>query len=169
MTSTRPEIAPEERAAALKERIYVTFTALAVVLALRSHGGEVGASETITTLLITVVGTLLAVTVADFVSHLVAHAQLPTRSELARMLRTTLGAFGAVVLPLVFVGFAVAGSWSVDAALRASTIALVVTLGVVGYIAVRRVRIPFWQKVLLLLGEVAVGGLVIALELLAHG
>jgi hypothetical protein len=100
MARTRDaDIPAEERATQLKERIYVTFTALAVVLALSSHASEVSAGEVATTLLITVI----------------------------------------------------------------------VTLGVVGFLAVRRVQIAAWKKVLILLGEVAVGGLVISLELLAHG
>ena len=52
---------------------------------------------------------------------------------------------------------------------RLATIALLVALGVVAFLAVRRVRIPGWQKVLVLLAEVVLGAAVIGLELLAHG
>jgi hypothetical protein len=163
------EPSAEERAENLKERIYVTFTALAVVLALRSDADEVTAETAAATLVITVVGILLAVLTADFISHLVVHARMPSRGEAAHMVRVCVGASGAVVLPLVFVVLAGTGVWRIEAALRASAIALLVALGVVAFLAVRRVRIPGWQKVLVLLAEVVLGAAVIGLELLAHG
>lgn len=158
----------EERAERLKERIYVTFTALAVVLALRSHADEVTAGAAALTLVITVVGTLLAVLIADFVSHLVVHARMPSPGEAAQMLRVCVGAFAAVVLPLVFVMLAGVGVWRIEVALQAATIALLVALGVVAFLAVRRVQIPGWQKVLVLVAEVLLGAAVVGLELLAH-
>lgn len=160
----------EHRAEALKERVYVTFTSLAVVLAMQSHSEEaLSPGQAATTLSITVVGTLLAVFVADFVSHLAVHASTPTRSELRDMIRVSFGAFGAVVLPLVFIGFAALGSWSIDSALRAATIALIMTLVVVGYLAVRRVKMAWWKRVVVLGAEFVLGLAVVGLELLAHG
>lgn len=160
----------EHRAEALKERVYVTFTSLAVVLALQSHSGELLTSgEAAATLSITVVGTLLAVFVADVVSHLAVHATAPTGAELRRMTGVSFGAFGAVVLPLIFIGFAALDAWSIDAALRASTIALTVTLIAIGFLAVRRVKMAWWQRLIALGAEFAVGAAVVGLELLAHG
>lgn len=163
-----PARATQERAERLKERVYVTFAALAVVLTLRSHG-DVSAGVAATTLLITVGGTVLAVFLADVVAHLAVHAALPTVAELRHMVRVCTGALGVMVLPMVFIGIAATGTWRVDGALRASTIALVASLGVVGWLAVRRVTLPRWQKVVVLLAEVALGIAVVALELLAHG
>lgn len=163
-----PAPTPEERADRLKERVYVTFAALAVVLTLRSHG-EVTAGVAATTLLITVGGTLLAVLLADVVSHIAVHAALPTAAEARHMVAVCTGALGVLVLPMLFVGLAASGTWTVDGALRASTIALVASLGVVGWLAVRRVALPGWQKLIVLVAEVALGVAVVALELLAHG
>ena len=157
----------EDRAEHLKERVYITFTALAVVLALRSHGAS--AEEAGVTLLIAVTGTLLAVFVADVVSHIAVHAALPTEPELRRMLRVSFGALGALAVPFAFIGFAIAGSWPITSALRAATIALVAALVVIGYLAVRRVRLPAWQKLIVLFAEFALGAAVVGLELLAHG
>lgn len=163
-----PAPTPEERADRLKERVYVTFAALAVVLTLRSHG-DVTAGVAATTLLITVGGTVLAVLLADMVSHVAVHAALPSPAEARHMVAVCTGALGVLALPMVFVGVAATGSWTVDGALRASTIALVASLGVVGWLAVRRVALPRWQKLLVLAAEVALGVAVVSLELLAHG
>ncbi len=156
----------ESRAEALKERVYITFTALAVVLALREHATSV--AEATLTLLIAVIATLLAVFLADVVSHIAVHAVLPTRPQLRHMLRISIGAIGAVVLPFVFLAIAARG-WELDKALRASSIALVASLIVIAYVAVRRVRLPLWQRLLVLVVEFALGLLVLTLELLVHG
>ncbi|WP_019135386.1 hypothetical protein [Cellulomonas massiliensis] len=160
---------PGERADRLKERLYVTFAALGVVLALRSHGAGVPAREAATTLTITIGGALLAVLLADVVSHLAAHGSLPTVREARHMVAVSAGAAGVLVLPLVFLGLAARGVWDVGGALRASTIVLLVSLAVIVGFAVRRIALPVWQRVLLLAGIVAVGAGVVALELLAHG
>jgi hypothetical protein len=156
----------EFRAEALKERVYLTFTALAVVLALREHANSV--AEATLTLLIAVIATLLAVFLADVVSHIAVHAVLPTGPQLRHMLRISIGAIGAVVLPFVFLAFAARG-WELEKALRASSIALVASLVVIAYVAVRRVRLPLWQRLAVLVVEFALGLVVLFLELLVHG
>lgn len=106
---------PDERVANLKERVYITFTALAVVLALRSS--DVPAGEAAATLLIVVAGTVPASFVADVVAHIAVPAALPVRSELGTMVRATFGALGALALPFVFVCISAAGAWRSDRAL----------------------------------------------------
>lgn len=158
-----------ERAELLKERIYVTFTSLAVTMTLLSHAEEVTPGSAALTLVIAVVGTLLAVFVADFISHLAVHSALPSRRELAHMARVSFGSAGTIVLPLVLMGLAAAGVLEVDDALRVSTIVLLLTLVAVGYLAVRRARMPAWLKLVVLFAEVVLGVTIVALELLAHG
>jgi hypothetical protein len=157
----------EARAERLKERVYVTFTALAVALALRSHAESAGTA--IGTLLIAVLGTVLAVFVADVVSHIAAHAALPDRGELRHMTSVSFGSLSVLVVPFILVGLAAADVWQLEQALRATTFVLVATLVAVGYVAVRRVRLPVRQKLVVLFGEFALGVLVVLLELLAHG
>ncbi|QBR92327.1 hypothetical protein [Nocardioides euryhalodurans] len=164
-TAGDPELV--ERAARLKERVYITFTALAVVLALGSHAESAGRAAL--TLLIAVTGTALAVLVADVVAHVVVHARLPTGRELGSMVRVSSSALASLLLPFVFLGLGVAGIWESDTALRAATIALVVALVAIGYLAVRRLQLPLLQRLVVLLAEVVLGLAVIALELLAHG
>jgi hypothetical protein len=154
------------RAERLKERVYVTFAALAVVIALRDHLESPGAATR--TLAITVGGTLLAVLVADLVSHVVVHQALPDRDELRHMLSVTRSGLLPVVLPLLYLAMATAGIWSVGAALRASTIALVVTLVVIGWAAARRLRLTLVQRLVVLGAEGVLGVGVVLLELAAH-
>ncbi|MEU4688886.1 hypothetical protein [Actinoplanes sp. NPDC023714] len=157
----------EARADRLKERVYITFAALAVVLALREH--HTSAARAGSTLIIAVGGTLLAVLVADVVSHIAVHQVMPTRPQLRHMIGVVTGALGALVLPFVFLALAYAEVWTTEQALRRSTIALVAWLVAIGWAAVRRVRLPVWQKMIVLFAEFALGAAVVALEWLAHG
>ncbi|MCM6761165.1 hypothetical protein NB037_01920 [Rathayibacter sp. ZW T2_19] len=76
-----------QRADALKERVYVTFTAFAVCLTLGQHSEETTVAEASATLALTVVGTLLAVFLADVIAHIAIHSILPN-TALVRHLAT---------------------------------------------------------------------------------
>ncbi|MBO3662343.1 hypothetical protein [Microbacterium stercoris] len=156
------------RADRLKERIYVTFAALAVTVTLLAHG-HVSALEAIITLSVTVLGTLFAVFTSDVVSHLVVHQRLLRRDELRHATATTFSAVGAVVLPLAFLGAAALGLWRTETALTAGAVALLVALVGIGYLAARRVPLVWWQRLLVLGAEAALGLIVIVLQLAAHG
>lgn len=166
--TTRQVPDAEARAESLKERIYVTFTSLAVLLTLQTHASETTTGAAALTLLIAVVGTLLAVFVADLLSHLTVHAKLPTASELRHMVGVSIGSIGVVVLPMVFLGLARIEVWSIETALLAAVAVQLATLAFVGFLAVRRIALPAWQKLMVLLAEVVLGLAVIGLELLAH-
>lgn len=156
-----------ERAAVLKERIYLTFTALAVVLALQAHPPEY-ALEAFLTLLVTVLGVLLAVFLADMIADVVVHERIPTRDEVRHALRVSFGAIGALALPFLFLGLASFGVWPLLGALRASAIALVVALVVIGLLAIRRVPLTPGQRLIALGAEAVLGLATIGLQLLAH-
>jgi hypothetical protein len=169
MSSPTDVTETERRADQLKERIYVTFTSLAVVLALASHADEVSPRSAAATLLITVSGTLLAVFVADVVAYIAVHATLPTLDEFRHMLRVSIGSISVIGLPMIFLAVAGAGAWETARALRASTIALAASLIAIGYLAVRRVRLPLRQRLVVLFAEFGLGVVVVLIELLAHG
>ncbi len=158
----------ERRAERLKERIYVTFAALATTLALQADVDHLGAGEAALTLTLAVAGTLLAVLVADLVSHVVVHEALPDASESRHMLAVVAGALPVLVLPLAFLGLSGLGVLPLAAAIGAALAVLVATLVVVGFLAVRRVRLPFGQRLLVLLAEAGLGLAVVGLEVLAH-
>ncbi|MCX6501336.1 MAG: hypothetical protein NT132_02850 [Microbacterium sp.] len=158
----------EGRAERLKERIYLTFTALAVLLALGAHG-HVSAGEALRTLAVTVLGMLLAILVADVVSHMVVHERAMVPAEYRHALATSFGALGALVIPFVFLTLSAFGLWQIEGALRGAVVALVVALIVIGLSAIRRLRLRWWQRLIALGAEAVVGIAVIGLQILAHG
>jgi hypothetical protein len=168
-TGNRGSESPQRHASRLRERIYVAFTSLAVVIVLATHSEELTARSAAATLFVTALGTVTAAFTAEYMAHLVAHETPPARDELRHLIRTATGALATVVLPLVSLALAGAGIWPLDRALRTARTVLVVTLAAIGFLAVRRVRLAAWRKIVLLLILAALGAAVILLETLAHG
>lgn len=155
------------RADHLKERIYLTFAALAVLLAINAHGHP-EALDALLTLLVTVFGTLLAVFVADIISFVVAHERAMNASERRHAVSASFGTLGAVTTPVILLGLASLGIMEVETALRVSIIVLVVTLVLIGWVAVRKIPLKWWQRLIALGAEAALALGVIGLQLLAH-
>lgn len=170
---TRRSAAPgpeelERRAERLKEQVYIAFTTLTACLSLVAEADHLRPAVSAERLVIAVVGTLAAVFVADLVSHTALHGALPDRAELRHMLGVVLAPIAVLVLPLLLIGAAGLALLPLRAALTASVVVLVGTLLVVGLLAVRRLRLPIGVRLLVLLGEFALGLLVVGLEVAAH-
>jgi hypothetical protein len=150
-----------------KERIYATFTGLAIVLVIWANG-HAEADHALLALTLGVLGITVAGFVSDVISHLAVHQEFPGRTELGILLRVASGALGTVLVPGILLLLAWLEIMSVDAALRASIIVYIVTLAVVGWFAVRRSTLTWWKQALVLLGLVVLGLLVVLLQSLAH-
>ena len=157
---------PAVLAQALKERVYATFTGLAIVLVLRAH--ETTPRDATFSLVIGVLGITIAGFAAEVIAHLAAHASFPDRDELGRMFRIASGAFASVVVPVVLLLCSWPGWISVETALAASMWVYLATLGLVTWVAVRRTALNWGQRLLALVALVLLGGIVIVLQLLAH-
>lgn len=153
-------------ALALKERVYATFTGLAIVLVLRAHESTPQAATF--SLVIGVLGITVAGFVADVIAHLAAHASLPDRHELGRMFRVASGAFASVGVPVVLLLLSWPDWITLTGALQAATWVYLATLALIGWAAVRRTDLRWWKQLLALGGLVLLGGIVIVLQLLAH-
>ena len=89
-----------------------------------------------------VIGSLLGIFVADLLSHLTVHSKLPTGDELHHMITVSADGLGVLVTPLLLLTAAGLGLWSTAAALGWAIVVLVVSLAVVGFLAIRRLEIP---------------------------
>lgn len=157
----------EAIAVSLKERVYATFTGLAIVLVVLGNG-RADAAHALSALVLGVLGIAAAGFVSDVISHLAAHRAFPTRREVALMLRVAAGALGTLVIPVVLLALAAFGVLGLDTALRAASAVYIATLGLVGWVAVRRSRIAWWQQLLALAILMALGLAVVGLQILAH-
>lgn len=153
----------------LRERVYVTFASLAVILTLLTHAHGLGAGTAAASLTITAVGTVAAAWLAELIAHLAAHGGLPDREKLRAMTGTSWGALLTIVVPLLALAGAGRGWWEVTAALRVGVIALIVSLVLIAWLGIRRTKLP-WPAQVLALGVLAVLAVgVVALKQLAHG
>ena len=156
------------RAAALKERVYVAFTVLAVIIALRTHGGHPSAIAALGTLAMAVVATIVAVYVADLVSSMVINERLPHRNEHRRILAGTLGAGVVALPPVACIALAVAGAYSASVGLLAAMLVILITLIGIGIVAVHNLHLRRPHKMIVLTAEAVLALGVIALELWSH-
>lgn len=162
----RPEV---ERAEALKERVYATFTGLAIVLVQHANVEHVTATRAALTLLVGIVAITAAGFVADVIAHLAVHGAFPREAELGRMLRVSGTALASAGGPLVILALAAFGVFELEPALLAASILYLLTLGLIGFIAVRRTRVAWWKQAVALGMLVALGLAVVVLQQLAHG
>jgi hypothetical protein len=146
----------------LRERIYVTFTALAILMALNAHGEHLDSPTVLWTLVISVVGVLLAGLASDLVSHMIVHNTLPTAREFRHLLAVASRALTVIVVPVLVLAAAMLG-W-----MQARTAVVIASLAVIARIAVSRTGIAGWKQLIVLVGIVALGVLVVFLEQLAH-
>lgn len=159
----------EELAEALRERVYAGFTGLAIVLVQLENAEHVGAVRATVTLLVGIVAITAAGFVAGVVAHLAVHSAFPDRAETGRMLRVSGSAIASAGGPLVILALAVFGVFDLEPALRAASIVYLATLALIGLVAVRRTRAPWWKQLIALGALLALGLAVVVLQHLAHG
>jgi hypothetical protein len=151
----------------LKERVYATFTGLAIVLVVSGNADHT-ASAALFALVIGVLGITLAGFVSDIIASLAVHRTLPDATEMRVMVQVAWGALATLVLPTILIVLGWVGVFSLDGALRAATIAYLVTLVVISYLAVRRAHLRWYTQLLALGMLVVLGALVVGLQTLAH-
>lgn len=153
----------------LKERVYATFTGLAIVLVLAGESGHLTPERAAITLFIGIVAISLAGFVAEIIAHTVAHESLPNGVEAREMLGVSGGALGSASAPLIPLLISWwGGALELDVALRISTIIYLVALAAVAYIAVRRTKLRWWLQLGAMVVLVLLGALVIGIQTLAH-
>jgi hypothetical protein len=158
---------PDERREAgdrLRERIYATFTALAILMALNGHGDGLDPLNVLLTLLISVGGVLLAGLASDLISHMIVHNTVPSAREFRHMVAVASRALTVIAVPAIMLLIAAGGAVTVHTAMTVG----VVSLAVIAQLAVKRTNLSSGKRILVLAAIVALGVAVVALEQLAH-
>jgi len=155
------------RTRSLKERIYATFTGLAILAAVVA-GGHAAAWDAFLTVLVGVFGISLAGFVAEAVAYQVGHKKLPDRAELGVMGKIALTALGSASVPLIVLALSGFGLLDVDLALRLGMALYAVTLVGIFLVAAHRSGLSALQKLVSSAMFVGVAGLVVGVLLVAH-
>lgn len=151
----------------LKERVYATFTGLAVVLILVVEADHLTPGQAMLRLGASVV----AICTAGFISDVIAHASVTGQTargwELRSMFTAALGGVVTVLVPLLIAVGSLLTWYSLEAALYATVVVYVLTLVIIVHNAVRRTSLSWGAQAAALGAILLVGALFIALELLA--
>jgi hypothetical protein len=151
-----------------KERVYATFTGLAIALVVSGDGEHGEPQHAFLAVVLGVLGITIAGFVSDIVSHLAVEGGFPHGRDLRVIIRIAGGALGTVVTPGILLLLAWMDVLGLAGALRATVIVYLATLGIIGWMAVRRSRLAWWQQVVALALLVALGFGVVGLQTLAH-
>jgi hypothetical protein len=163
------EAAPEDVAALLRERIYGGIACLSTLLLLLRDPADESSAWSLVLDVVVATGSLWAASLlADVVSHLAAHGSAPRGAEARRMFRTSGQILEAAVVPVVLLVLSGFGVLMTERAIRAGVWVSVVTLGLFALLAVRRTKLAWWKRYLLVAALVGLGALVVLLKTLAH-
>jgi hypothetical protein len=160
---------PEEVRPRIRERVYITFTGLAVLLAFAAHAGDTDAWTIASALLIGVVGAVLAGLFADVIAELAVGGRAPRARAMAGYLAVSGTALATAVVPLGFLVAAGIGWIDVSTALVFAIGTMALGLAVIAFAAVARAGLPWWAKLAVFVGELLFAAVVIVVKLLAHG
>ncbi|WP_051471017.1 hypothetical protein [Patulibacter minatonensis] len=164
----RERPSPGALAEHLRERVYGTVAVLASILTLLDPGHEGDAVGAAVTLVVTVVALWAASLFADLTAHLAVHQRLPDRGATRSLLSSHHQILVVAVVPALLVLSTETGWWEAHTALGWAAAVQVLTLALVGGLAVRGTRIPFWGRLVVVAGVVGLGLLVVGIKLLTH-
>ncbi|WP_435527046.1 hypothetical protein [Microbacterium aurantiacum] len=160
------ESEPATYSAYLRERIYASFTGLAIVLVV-SGADHPEPEHAFLALLLGVVGITVAGFVSEVISTMLTEQTAPDRAEWHHMLRVAGGGFATVVTPAVLLALAWIGVLDLGFALDLAAFGYIATLAVIGWLAVRRSRLTVPARLGVFALLLGLGLLVIALQTLA--
>lgn len=163
------EVAPEVVASLLRERIYGGIACLSTLLLLMRDPGDEPSAWPLVLDVVVATGSLWAASLlADVVAHLAAHGSAPRGAEAGRMVRTSGQILEAAVIPVVLLVLSGLRVLTTERAISAGVWVSVVTLGLFALLAVRRTKLAWWKRSLLVAALLGLGALVVVLKTLAH-
>jgi hypothetical protein len=160
-------LGPSESAEHLRERVYGTVSVLAA-LATLLYSEHHGAGDAILSVAITTGSLWAASLFADITGHLAGHQKPPSRRETLALLSSRSQILACATAPIGLLAAAAFGWWHLHTALIWSAWTQVLTLGVVGLLAVRGTALSFFSKVLVVTAEVGLGLVVVGIKFLSH-
>ncbi|MFW0782965.1 hypothetical protein AAFP35_00460 [Gordonia sp. CPCC 206044] len=152
----------------LKERVYAAFTGLAIVLVVYNSADGHDAAYAFEVLLVGVVAITLAGLASDGIAHLAVHREFPHGADLVGILRAAAGALGTMLAPLISIVLAWLDVLTLRTALLVAGYIYIGTLVLIAWLAVRKARVTWWQKLAALVTLALLAFVVLAIQVLAH-
>lgn len=155
--------------ALLRERLYGAISCLATLAILARYSDEdTSASARILDVAVATGGLWAAGLLSHWVAHVAVFGNAPRGREGWQILQASFQILQAAVPPLILLLLAVFGVFDTDTAMWIAMWTLVGEVGIIALLAVRRTRLPWWQKTIAVAGLVGVGLIVVAIKIIAH-
>jgi len=155
--------------ALLRERLYGAISCLATLAILARYSDEdTSALARILDIAVATGGLWAASLLSHWVAHLAVFGQAPQRRDAMRIVQTSGQIVAAAVPPLIVLLVAVFGVLETDTAMWIAMWTLVGELGLIALLAVRKTRLPWWQRALAVAALVGVGLIVVVIKIIAH-
>jgi len=135
------------RIRALQERIYATFTGLAIVVAVDATG-DGGAWQAFLTVLVGIIGISAAGFLAEVVAYEVGHRRLPSGAEVREMASIAGSALASASIPLIVIALSGFGLLGLELALRLAMAVYAATLVAIFLLAARSTGLRPVQRIL---------------------
>lgn len=153
----------------LRERLYGAISCLATLAVLARYTTEdTSPWARMLDVAVATGGLWAASLLADWVAHLAVHSDAPRGRELLRMLQSSGQILQAALLPVGVLAVAAFADLNTYTATWIAMWILVVELGLITLLAVRRTELPWWQQALAVAVLAGVGALVLVIKILAH-
>lgn len=157
-----------QQAQAVKERIYASFTGLAILATLLIGAETHSASGAFLTLLAGIGGISVAGFVADVIAHQVTHEGSPEGDQFKTMLRIAGGAFASASIPLLALAIAWIGLIPPRTGIQIGMGLYVLTLVAVVVLASRRTRLGWRHQLVALVSLTTLTVIVLVILVVAH-
>ncbi|CAN5706623.1 hypothetical protein BH11ACT6_BH11ACT6_17560 [soil metagenome] len=153
----------------LRERLYGAISCLATLAVLsRDTHGETNAWARVVDVVVSAGGLWAASLLAAWVAYLAVHGQGPRGMAALAMLKTSRQILVAAAAPTVILIAAGIGWLEAGIALSIALWLVVIELGLIALLAVRRTNLRWWQQLIAVGTLTGLGVLVVALKTLTH-
>lgn len=162
------DAAPAVHVAALRERVYATLVGLSTVVLLLNYADSTTAGEAVAEIAAGMGALCLAGAFADVSAHRIAHEGFPRGRDLRHVAHVAVQVLETALVPLLSVGVAGLGWWSLRTGLVVAALSLVVTIGVLAVLAIRHTSLRWPVRVGIVVVEVVIALVVVGVKLVAH-
>ena len=160
-----PPTMREHIAENMKERIYSTITLLAVIAAHWQTANHHSVKGTVLSIIGAAVALWLATLVSERMSYRAVHGKAVSNADYRKIAFTSSGLLAPAIIPTLLVLLSLTGWFSLQYALMASMIALLLSLFFLSFTAGRKIYKSTGRLLIVSLLEMSVGVGVIALKL----
>ncbi|MFS0901094.1 hypothetical protein [Mycolicibacterium litorale] len=164
-----PDVPITHVVSVLRERLYGAISCLATLAVLARYTAEdTSGWVRVLDVGISAGGLWAASLLAEYIAHLGAQGHAPRGRDALRMLQSSGQILQAAAIPVLILGVGAVGWLATSTALWIASWFLVIELGFITWLAVRRADMRWWQRIIAVTVLAAAGAAVVIVKMVAH-